>query len=286
MKYSEIDASEDSILLLSEIIDFDIHWMGVDFLPTQKKLSAGKLDDGGSADTMLVSMLSAHMENLRFLKFSSEALETEIFNQTYNLKAVFKHEKHDHKVVVTNNNVTEADTSERLIKLSIAIFHVQFPYCLRVSEISDIERMLQRHESLESKLKQLKKDVERDRILINGVRIVGSEVGMQGICDRIGIVCDKVLTECAISKLDITFREQLIQVILSKASRTHSGGITFQALQSVIDSTQSMLLPQSEITPPIRVKLYVGAFPDKLPTNNEVHSLHSYISIIYIIYIL
>jgi len=268
MKYSEIDATEDSILLLSEVIDFDMHWIGVDFLPSHKKhaISISKLDDDCSADTtMLVSMMSLHMENLRFLKYASEALDIEIFNQSLNLKTIFKR---DDEISVTN--VTDTDKHETMTNFSDSPFRVQFPYSLRVSDISDIERMLQRHESMESKNKQLKKDVERDRILINGVRIVGSEVGMQGICDRIGIVCDKVLKECAISILDKTFQEELTQIILSKASRTHSGGITFQALQSVIDPTQSMLLPQSEITPPIRVKLYVGAFPpDPLLPNSE-----------------
>lgn len=49
--------------------------------------------------------------------------------------------------------------------------------------------------------------------------------------------------------------------LLSKASRSHSGGIAFQAAQSLIDPSTAMLMPQSAVAPPLKINIHLGAFP-------------------------
>lgn len=250
MIYTEEDATADSILLMSEIVDFDKNWIGVEFLPTMNRYrsrgSSQKVDN-------LTTSIYSHLQNLRFLKFASEAIEVEFSNHQISSEQTIP-------ILPPKFEYTSDFPPFQAFEHG-KVLDIKFPLKLCVVDIVGIEQMLQRQESTELKDRQLKKDVERDRILLNGVRISGADIGIEGVIHAVGSICDTVLSECVIAPLEQDLKSELIRVVLGKASRTHSGGITFQALQSIIDGNQKMLMPQSSITPPIQLKIYAGAFP-------------------------
>lgn len=137
--------------------------------------------------------------------------------------------------------------------------------CNRISAvwIPNVDQMISDAGSVrvEASMKQLKKDIERDRLLVNGIRIVGAELGLDTVLQKICDVCDQIHTECGIPILGNEVKEFAVLSLLSKASRSHSGGIAFQAVQSLIDPTVAMLMPQSAVTPPLKINIHLGAFP-------------------------
>jgi hypothetical protein len=118
---------------------------------------------------------------------------------------------------------------------------------------------LETEQSRELQLKQLKKDVERDRLLINSKRLVGASVGLEEVIQSIIFVFHTLADECYLTRLsDDVVREVAIAILL-KASRTHSGALAFQALQNLIDPEQFMLIPQSSSTPPLNICIRLGS---------------------------
>ena len=276
MIYTDEDAINDSKLLITENIDFDMNWIGVELLRTNScaadNNNARVEQKVHKEDGSLLKAISSHLKNLRYLKFSKEAVGTELSNQSESLdifcaktkisrSSDFRDEFRDLKSLCLPHSVHLDDHSSP--------FTVNLPSKVSVADIEGIERMLQRDESLEAKEKQLKKDVERDRILLNGVRISGSEAGIDAIYNQIGKICDAVLQESSLPILDESLKAQFTHIVLGKSSRTHSGGITFQAVQAIIDPLKSMLLPQSNITPPIHIKVSVGNFPCRDKANSS-----------------
>ena len=292
MIYTDEDAINDSKLLITENVDFDMNWIGVELLRTNDSVTNTATQNAvHKEDGLLLKAISSHLKNLRYLKFAAETLGAELSNQNESLDIYFKANNSDRK----NDTLCDVDHDSLCISHSVYLdvdrispFTVSLPSKVSVSKIQGIERMLQRDESLEAKEKQLKKDIERDRILLNGVRISGSETGIDAIYTRIGQICDTVLQECSLPTLGEPLKAEFAHIVLSKASRTHSGGITFQAVQAIIDPLKSMLLPQSNITPPIRIKVSVGSFPDSgKPLSSEVEKvkilLLHFLSISYVI---
>jgi hypothetical protein len=284
MIYTDEDAINDSKLLITENVDFDMNWIGVELLrtndggkhhniATQNTMAEQKVH---TEDGLLLKAISSHLQNLRYLKFATETLGTELSNQNESLDMYFS-ANNDIKIEASCDDTHDSLCKSQSVYRSgdnLSPFTVRLPSKVSVSKIQGIERMLQRDESLEAKEKQLKKDVERDRILLNGVRISGSEAGIDAIYSRIGQICDTVLQECSLPTLGESLKADFTHIVLSKSSRTHSGGITFQAVQAIIDPLKSMLLPQSNITPPIRIKVFVGNFPDNgKPISSETQKV-------------
>eukprot|EP01035_Chromulina_nebulosa_P025709 gene25709-33571_t len=271
MIYTDEDAINDSKLLITENVDFDMNWIGVELLRTNDggrnnvtTQNAKAVQKVHNEDGLLLKAISSHLKNLRFLKFATETLGTELSNQNESLDMYFS-ANNDIKMEAFCDDGHDSLGKSQLNNRNgdnLSPFTVRLPSKVSVSKIEGIERMLQRDESIEAKEKQLKKDVERDRILLNGVRISGSEAGIDAIYSRIGQICDTVLQECSLPTLGESLKADFTRIVLSKSSRTHSGGITFQAVQAIIDPLKSMLLPQSNITPPIRIKVFVGNFPE------------------------
>jgi hypothetical protein len=123
------------------------------------------------------------------------------------------------------------------------------------------------------KLKQLKKDIERDKIILNNERLVGASYGLNGILSKLCFLLENLLLETSLlsssnasassSKFSFEMKELISYAILSKASRTYSGSLVLHALQSLIDSRRMLILPQSSITPPIRILLVIDKIPDR-----------------------
>ena len=240
--YTEKDAEFDSQLVYQEIEDIENTWiMGNGVLSKQH----------GPNENRVFKNVLAHLRNVRFSKFARDAIELEA--------AALKCNIDGHTVAavscVFEQSIDRASTDykERL-QLSNRIAAVHIPNVeLMISESGSVR--------MEASMKQVRKDIERDRLLVNGVRIVGAELGLEAVQAAIGTICDRVLVGCGLPILGADVRDYLAQSLLSKASRSHSGGIAYQAAQGLVDPAVAMLVPQSAVAPPLKISIQVGAFP-------------------------
>lgn len=108
--------------------------------------------------------------------------------------------------------------------------------------------------------KQLKKDFERDRIIINNGRYVGAAIGIEAIISEVGDTIDDSLLHCQLPLLSPKMKRNFVIHVLNIATRTNSGGIAFQGLQCLIDSQNCMLVPLSNLARSIGIHVSVGAF--------------------------
>lgn len=91
-------------------------------------------------------------------------------------------------------------------------------------DIPEVELMITDCSDLDTTLKQLRKDLERDRLLVNSIRVVGATLGLSGIMQLVGDVCNKILLECGLPRLSEGMRDHVVLAVLGKAARSHSGG--------------------------------------------------------------
>ena len=239
--YTEADAEFDSELVLTEVGNFTHITLIDSIVLNDERVSHWNND--------LYEKVSEHAKRLRFLKFAREALSTERHNQ-------YCYIENFQDAVLTGSLPAAAlvPTEDRIHPPALV---------LNVRDIKGAEGMISdtSNSSLQAVMKQLKKDIERDRLLINGQRIVGAEAGLTDALAFLGQVCDNTLSECGLPALSSAVRTKFALSVLSKASRSQSGGIAFQAAQGLIDATKTILVPQSAVTPPLSIIIRVGSFP-------------------------
>jgi hypothetical protein len=78
--------------------------------------------------------------------------------------------------------------------------------------------------------KQLQRDIERDSLIINGVKVGGS-IGLDEVIAEIGRAIDTVFSSSQLPRLPVDIKNEFSLCSLRKAARTNSGGQSFQALQ-------------------------------------------------------
>jgi hypothetical protein len=123
----------------------------------------------------------------------------------------------------------------------------------------------------DSSLKQLKRDIERDKLLVNGSRLVGADGGLEVVLRQLMTCCNEVLDTCGFASLDETTAKEFAEVVLRKASRTNSGGVAYQVLQAAIEPHSTILVPVSTMALPLRIKVSVG----RLSNGNEASTMLS-----------
>lgn len=79
-------------------------------------------------------------------------------------------------------------------------------------------------------MKQLRRDIERDVIVINGVKMLGS-AGLEAVVEDIGKAVDYAFSSSQRVTLSDESKRAFSLACLGKAARTNSGGQSFQALQ-------------------------------------------------------
>jgi hypothetical protein len=241
VNYSEKDAEFDSQLLLREIENVGDCWLGNSI----NDKNAITMTENHKRSFRLVL---EHLRNVRVAKFSREALAAE-FNHLQ--------QKDDLEPEALHTNT---DFSEHF-KTANTIAAIKIPDVERMaSKIADVTLTTYSTTNNEA-MKQLRKDIERDKILVNGVRFVGAEQGMERILRSMCSISDSIMNECTLRPVPHIANEAMAVSLLSKACRSHSGGIAFQAAHSLIDPSIAMLIPQSAVAPPLRIDYYLGALP-------------------------
>lgn len=203
IKYTENDMDYDIQLMLQELSKYDINSKEI-FLEDDQSKTTYKGNDLNIAD-----IVNKHLRNIRYYKYAYNSIETE--------KQLFIKDNVDQNKFTVVDSLNQ-DNQKNNMELVIS-------NKLTLCSIPNIESMISSIDTLEHTMKQLKKDLERDRILINHIRIVGANIGIHNLILFMNDICDEVLRECSLPILCFEIKDYLNLSILSKASRSHSGGI-------------------------------------------------------------
>lgn len=226
-RYLEQDANDDLQLYFAEDCDLSCYSM----VP----------EDGRETYTDVEEYSSMHLKNLDYLHSAKSILESEITNSR---------KRRDSWELV---NVDLDQGGGSLI----------FPMTIPVSKIilNEIEKahLHSLSNNFEAKVKQLKKDIERDKLLVNNERLIGAVMGLGGIVDKLSCIIDEILENCSLPALLPEIKERFVYALLLKASRTHSGSMVFNALRTLVNLENTLILPQSSVAPPIRIQIMISS---------------------------
>jgi hypothetical protein len=220
----------------------------------RSKSRAGECSEDGASiaartaaasDTMWLSKVESHMRLLRAIDFSIAALEAEM--DTYQIAASAKVPSSSRAPV----GPPQRSSHKKNCNLSTFMGHLP----LKISLLLSVSTPLS---DKDSALKQLKKDIERDSLIINSTPLSGAQTGLEGAIAMLCDTMDAFIRENRLIPLTRHHFEGLSVQALRLASRTHSGGAAFQALQECIDPDSVLLIPNSKLATPLSIKLSLG----------------------------
>lgn len=126
------------------------------------------------------------------------------------------------------------------------------PHVINLGSISSI---IEPSTIEDSSFKQLKKDIERDKLLINGNLYIGANGGIDGAIDFFQTTIEKLIYELAALRPDKSVIRSFGLSCLKLASRTNSGGIAFHMIQTVLIKDKYSLVPVSSLATPLLIRL-------------------------------
>lgn len=212
-------------------------------------------------------LIQQHSDSIRFLTFAEQSIHAEstkssFYNDILNDDGTFR-------ISVSGQNGSSADRESKLqgnfVRKDLALILPLLPLSIDVSEINnsaiaDIFAVSSSSDRIS--LKQLRKDVERDRFLVNGAPVIGSQAGLEGVSSTIVECCSRALVRCCLRPVDRALENDIAVEVLSKASRTNSGGIAFQCLSYLIEPSSVVIIPVSTLAKPLSISISVGSFAD------------------------
>ena len=162
----------------------------------------------------------------------------------------------------SSSSSSSSSSSHKHDSFSVLLKHLPILVNLKVED----ENLNMKMTATDSSIKQLVKDIARDKIVINGFNLNGSEVGLDGCIKKISYVVDVLTNEMNMETLNDSIKEEISITVLKLASRTSSGGISYQQLLNNIDTEKNVIIPMSNLALPLIIKLSVGSFRDE---NND-----------------
>eukprot|EP00750_Incisomonas_marina_P027363 INCI6181.7.p1 GENE.INCI6181.7~~INCI6181.7.p1 ORF type:complete len:862 (-),score=157.76 INCI6181.7:100-2685(-) len=106
---------------------------------------------------------------------------------------------------------------------------------------------------------QVQRDMERDVVVINGVRYVGARIGLDGLRKQLAT---RILYESREGELDGDEVDAITMEILRIACRTASSGDGLEVLHKLCSNPEHVVFTvASEILSPISIGLSIGAWP-------------------------
>lgn len=209
--YSPKNAETDSTRILCDPYRFDIWHDVVKF--SDSVVSLSEID----------SHFPAVLENIRFAHLMERTLnhQKEILDNT-------KHAVHGNSQIVHNNNLLF-----KFDQLPIKDFLSLLPIVRPFSAIPNSQSLLK-----EISIKQLKKDFERDQVIINGCHMIGACSTIEGIISQMGEVLDRILINSHLSLLSSSTKNDVALLLLQLSSRTNSSGFAFEVLRQSIGLNQ------------------------------------------------
>jgi hypothetical protein len=184
----------------------------------------------------------------RYLKFANEALDVEVSSLRNSI---------DCSLCKSSIPEIGAATSK--------VLNIDLPVTIRVDDLNDEILDNSKNSIIDSSLKQLQRDVQRDKYLINGNLIVGAETSLENIFRILSQYIDQIFFECELIPINDDLKRQLSVLLLQKASRTNSGAISYSAVQSKLKEQSIMnalIVPESTLVPPLKLRIRIGHFHD------------------------
>jgi hypothetical protein len=256
LSYSDEELNADSCLMSSTS---STEVFGLNFSETNRNL----MHDIYETDC-LFDAIQGHSDCIQFLNFAKMSVSAELCkSDDYSSRMNTTTSRQD---VAKDNSIPESKLQEKLRQCDLQEISLKLPLSLDVSELNDMPGSISiaLASSKDTSMKQLRKDCERDKFVINGISVNGSEKGLEGICDCISQSSNKVLSQCCLSPIEKSLENEIAFEILRKASRTNSGGIAFQCLQYLINPDSVVIVPVSTLAKPLRISISVGSFTDSL----------------------
>lgn len=225
LHYSDDDLENDVDIYMKEAFDLSLYSI----------LDQGKASFPSGSEEAVYQKMNTFLETTRFLNFAREFVESE--------KRLI--DRNDWEIVETAETLdSSSDEGELVIPLG-----------------SSAGPSVAKAQASKGELKQLRKDIERDQVLVNSHLLVGASLSLEGTIESIKRITQQILAESGMPSLPALTADHFSHAILFKSSRTHSGGIVFSTLQSLIDREKLLLVPQSAMSPPITVHIRLGVFP-------------------------
>jgi hypothetical protein len=243
--YTEADAEEDAEIFAREGLQFN------DFCFVDKVADLSVLSSENERKELeMLTAVDQHYENSRLIHFAKDVINIEVcFLEEENWELI--------RPVEVCSTLTDGTTNN-----NISFWPKRIRLCDYIQDnfsSPSFSEFVSNH-SEESCIKQIRKDVERDRLLLNGQLLFGSSSTLDGITHSIHSVFDKLMKETGLPLLSQNVKERLTYSVLYKACRTNSAGSVLTVLQSLIDLQHLLLIPQANLTPPMKVCLKLGAF--------------------------
>lgn len=245
--YSEVDAEEDASILAEFASDLSRDSLGIHF----------------DRSSLLGRSVSKYGDAVRSFSFGAEATAAELrslldacshMNPPYvNIPLP----KGDNRRRDTSlGGLDNAHKVGDLVEAKALFLQKRLPFMIPLRLLCISEEIIG-----ESSLRQLRKDIERDQLLLNGKLLSGAALGLDGVLQAL---CD----DCR-GLLHLTLPEVCIKTFcvsaLMGASRTHTGTVALAAIQTVVDLNDYILIPIPAWTPPVRLTIRLGATEEEIP---------------------
>ena len=121
----------------------------------------------------------------------------------------------------------------------------------------------------DSSFKQIKKDIERDSIVVNSICLRGSVVGVDFIKCAIRDYISSLVHDANLARLPSFVIEGLCHSILQASSRTNCGGAVFEALIRVLDTASALIVPIALKSTPATVHISFGRSFEASESNEQ-----------------
>ena len=217
--------------------------------------------DGIPVQEEISPFVHYHVNNLQYLEGVTAALLAEKtasvqqYRKTINASVLSANNESSTTVIDTWDQ--QKHTIESLEKHDVAV-----PLRYNCNDVAHQWIGGSENSSKDSSLKQLKRDLERDKVSINGLRISGSEIGMDGLIKLLDMKIVEILRVGQFPPIEKAVLKSLVMEILRKGSRTNSGYLCYENIQQMIDETKTMLVPLSTLAKPIAISLSIGGLSE------------------------
>lgn len=263
MEYSASDAITDALFASDCLYDSSSAWSnGVDHMTILKH--------------PLQRKLSGYIHHLRYLDAVENILDTEVQKvnrQQMKTQDVMTKSKSNRD----ESNRTDVSLESMLLqkskdkgaddKLNLNE-HACFPQTVNLSQLSKDptqSRLLSGITCMSEGVndKQLKKDVERDTLVVNGVKMVGANIGIEGLYAQMERDTTALLAECNLPSTTTLLQRFVHTCGLQHVTRSNSGVVAFQILQALSQDVTTILLPVSEKQYPLRIDCRIGGYESR-----------------------
>jgi hypothetical protein len=209
------------------------------------------IDYLGGFDVDQDVLLKNYLKTQRFLRFADEALEKELV-------------RGDPATQQSEPNISHQPVA------SISEFLDCMPLEYVAEDVPGIERY-NASSSSSTTFSQEKKDIERDKYLLNGVFFVGGPSSdISEFMSMLGTTIDKVLAEAKVIEFSHIRKRFIINSVVRNVCRTHCGGVSYAVLQHacLLCSQEHAIVPLSSEVSPIKLRVSIGGLQDLKESHN------------------